>query len=65
MRLAGLGVAALMLGFSAFVAFRASYSYDDTPVEMLVYAQGSADISEVVNTLSNGVINDWRGSRRW
>ena len=57
-RLAGLGIAALMLGFSAFVAFRASYSYDDTPVEMLVYAQGSADISEVVNTLSNRVIND-------
>ena len=55
--LASLGVAALLLGFSSFVAFRASYSYDDTPVEMLVYAQGSADIVDAVDTLGNGVFS--------
>ena len=53
--LAGLGIGALMLGFSTFVAFRASYTYDDSPVEMLVYAQGSADIANIVDTLNNGV----------
>ena len=59
MSLAGLGVAALMLGFSSFVGFRVSYSYDDTPVEMLVYAQGSADIVRVLDDLEKeGVIPD-------
>ena len=59
MSLAGLGMAALMLGFSSFVGFRASYSYDDTPVEMLVYAQGSADVVGVLADLeSEGVIPD-------
>lgn len=56
--LAALGVAALMLGFSSFVAFRASYTYDDSPVEMLVYAQGSADIANIVNTLNNDGVFD-------
>ena len=57
--LAGLGVAALMLGFSTFVGFRVTYSYDDTPVEMLVYAQGSADLVRVLDDLEReGVIPD-------
>ena len=54
--LASLGVATLMLGFSTFVAFRASYTYDDSPIEMLVYAQGSADIVDVADTLDARVI---------
>ena len=59
MSLAGLGVAALMLGFSIFVGFRVTYSYDDTPVEMLVYAQGSADLVMVLDDLEKeGVIPD-------
>ena len=58
MSLAGIGVGALLLGFSTFVAFRASYSYDDTPVEMLSYAQGSSDIVRMVNTLEEGVLGD-------
>ncbi len=59
MSLAGLGVAALMLGFSTFVGFRASYSYDDTPVEMIVYAQGSVDLVGVLDDLEKrGVIPD-------
>ena len=55
--LASLGVAVLLLGFSTFVAFRATYNYDDTPIEMLVYAQGSADLVKTVNRLEDGVIN--------
>ena len=55
--LGGLGIAALLLGFSSFVAFRASYNYDDDPVEMLLYAQGSADIVRMVETLNNGVMD--------
>ena len=55
---AGLGLAALLLGFSVFVSFRASYSYDDDPVEMLVYAQGSADIVSAVDSLNEDVLTD-------
>ena len=54
--LAGLGVGALLLGFGTFVAFRASYSYDDTPVEMLVYAQGSSDVVKMAAKLENSVL---------
>ena len=57
MTLAALGVGALLLGFSSFVAFRASYTYDDSPVEMLVYAQGSADVAEMARTINNSVID--------
>jgi predicted membrane-bound mannosyltransferase len=61
--LGGLGICALLLGFSSFVAFRANYSYDDTPIEMLVYAQGSADLVKVVKTLDEGVIREGRSPR--
>ena len=55
--LAGLSMAVVLLGFSSFVAFRASYSYDDSPAEMLVYAQGSADIPRTVDALNNGLLD--------
>ena len=55
-RLAALGTAVLLLGFSSFVAFRASYNYDDSPIEMLAYAQGSADIKNIAQTLDRNVI---------
>ncbi len=61
--LAGLGLGALLLGFSAFVAFRTSYSYDDSPVEMIVYAQGSADVVRAVKALDTGIINDEKQPR--
>ena len=54
--MAGLGVAVLLLGFSVFVAFRASYNYDDDPVELLVYAQGSSDIVSTVDSLNEEVL---------
>ena len=55
--LTSLGIAALLLGFSTFVAFRATYNYDDTPVEMLVYAQGSDDLVETVDNLEDVLAN--------
>ena len=58
MTLASLGIAVLLLGFSTFVAFRATYNYDDTPIEMLVYAQGSDDLVKTVDTLEKVIIND-------
>ena len=63
MTLASLGIGALLLGFSSFVAFRASYSYDDSRVEMLAYAQGSVDIVKIVDTLGNGVIDEGEQQR--
>ena len=63
MTLATLGVGALMLGFTGFISFRASYSYDDSPLEMLVYAQGSADLAEVAETLGTRVIADGERER--
>ena len=63
MTLAGLGVGALLLGFSSFVAFRGSYTYDDSRMEMLVYAQGSADIVKTVATLDEGVFGEGQDQR--
>ena len=40
----GLGLAALLLGFGTWAAIRASYTYDDSNIEAMVYAQGSADL---------------------
>jgi hypothetical protein len=48
-RLGTLGIAVLLLGFGIFVGGRASYTYDDNPVEILVYAQGSFQMREVAD----------------
>jgi hypothetical protein len=40
----GLGTAGLLLGFGTWTACRAAYTYDDSRPEILVYAQGSADL---------------------
>ena len=42
--LAGLGVAGLLLGFTTWSAAQAAYTYDDSRQEILVYAQGSANL---------------------
>ena len=52
---AALGLALLLLGFGTWGAFRAAYTYDDSNVEVMVYAQGSADIKETYRTLENEV----------
>ena len=49
--LSGLGVVALLLGFTAFVALRTSYVNDDSNVELIVYAGASAELREVANEL--------------
>ena len=56
MKMAGLGIGVLLLAFSAFVAFRANYSYDDSPVELIVYSQGSADLVRTAASLQSDVI---------
>ena len=58
-----LGLAALLLVFGAVGAFRAAYTYDDTNVEVMVYAQGSADIKETYRTLEQEVYPLAEGAR--
>ena len=50
-----LGLAALLLIFGTVGAFRAAYTYDDTNIEVMAYAQGSADIKETYLTLEQEV----------
>ncbi len=50
-----LGLAALLLIFGSWGAFRAAYTYDDSNVEVLVYAQGSADVKDTFLTLETDV----------
>ncbi len=51
----GLGLAGLLLAFGVWGAVRAAYTYDDSNVELLVYAQGSADLQETYRTLEQEV----------
>jgi len=51
----GLAVAAVLLGFGTWVAFRASYTFNDSYKEFLVYAQGSADLQETLKSLDQEV----------
>ena len=53
--LVGLGCAGLLLGLGTWAAFRASYTYDDSNREILVYAQGSADVRETSRRLDRQV----------
>lgn len=43
-RAVALGIAGLLLVFGTVTAFRAAYTYDDSRLEILAYAQGSADL---------------------
>ncbi len=56
LRLGGLGLGIIVLAFSIFVGFRASYSDNDSPVEMLVYAQGSADVRKMAKRLNDQIV---------
>jgi len=53
--LSGLGLAALLLAFGTWGAIRAAYTYDDSNVEMLVYAQGSSDLRDTYQSLDAAV----------
>ena len=62
--LAGLGIAALLLGFGTLGAFRAAYTYDDSNVEILAYAQGSADLPDTYDDLETRVFSGGKGEVR-
>jgi type IV secretory pathway TrbD component len=51
----GLGTAALLLAFGTWTAIRAAYTFDDSNREILVYAQGSADLPETFQDLEQEV----------
>ena len=53
--LSGLGLAAMLLAFGTVGAFRAAYTYDDSNVEILVYAQGSSDLRDTYQSLDAAV----------
>ena len=53
--LVGLGFAALLLVLGTWGAFRAAYTFDDSNKELLVYAQGSADVKGAFDELDQQV----------
>ena len=53
--LVGLGLALALLVFGAWTAGRAAYTYDDSNRELLVYAQGSADLLQTFQELETRV----------
>ena len=54
---AALGVAALLLAFGTWSALRASYTFDDSNREILVYAQGSSDLKDTFAALEEQVFS--------
>ena len=53
-----LGIAALLLIFGVAGAVRAAYTYDDSNIEILAYAQGSADLERTyADLLENALID--------
>jgi len=51
--LAALGVASLLLAFGTWSALRASYTFDDSNREILVYAQGGSDLQDTFASLED------------
>ncbi len=58
---AALGLAGLLLAFGIVAAVRAAYTYDDSSIEILAYAQGSADLAETYRELGQSVTADADG----
>lgn len=56
-----LGVAALLLVFGAAGAVRAAYTYDDSNIEILAYAQGSADLVSTHAELKGTALGEGAG----
>ncbi|MAF38754.1 MAG: hypothetical protein CL696_07775 [Chloroflexi bacterium] len=54
---AALGIAALLLGFGTWSALRASYTFDDSNREILVYAQGGSDLKDTFAVLEEQVFS--------
>ena len=55
---AALGVAALLLGYGTFGAVRAAYTFDDSNLEILVYAQGSKDLQDTFGDIDSQVFRN-------
>ena len=55
---AALGIASLLLVLGVVAAGRAAYTYDDSNLEILAYAQGSADLADTYATLRANVLSD-------
>ena len=53
-----LGIAALLLMFGVAGAVRAAYTYDDSNIEILAYAQGSADLVRTYSDLQAGALGE-------
>ena len=60
---AALGVAGLLLVSGVVGAWRAAYTYDDSSLEILAYAQGSADLTTTYVDLKNRVFSAAEGSQ--
>ena len=60
---AALGVAGLLLVFGVVGAWRAAYTYDDSNLEILAYAQGSADLTTTYADLKNRAFSGADGSQ--
>lgn len=56
-RAVALGIAGLLLVFGTVTAFRAAYTYDDSKLEILAYAQGSADLLGSYSELRQGALS--------
>ena len=56
--LAAIGVAVLLLGFGTWSALRASYTFDDSNREILVYAQGGSDLQETFTDLQERIFSN-------
>ena len=52
---AALGLAALLLGLGVWGSFRAAYTYDDSNVEVMVYAQGAAELRDTYRMLEREI----------
>ena len=55
---AALGIAGLLLLFGMVAAWRAAYTYDDSNLEILVYAQGSADLTTTYAELQKEALTE-------
>ena len=56
-----LGIAGLLLLFGAAGAWRAAYTYDDSNIEILAYAQGSADLERTYSKLQETTLGEGAG----
>ena len=56
-----LGIAWLLLIFATVGAIRAAYTFDDSSVEILAYAQGSADLEQTYAELAETALADGAG----